>query len=173
MKLSITHDDFLRDYSMVTSGNFAVAANANRNKSLLMDLRQLRNFPHLIPPDDEGTCLPSCNCSDQGRKNSPDTIEDGSCGRAHSWYHGMTARGIVELPRAGDGLNSGSEDSWWERGEEDFECLVALVSELVATGYRNGAVVLQSVKSSVKMKPASNAGLVSCLSVELPEDEEP
>jgi len=173
IKLAITHDDFLRESSMGICGNFAVAANANSNKSLLMDLRQLRNFPHLIPPGDPEACLPSCSCWERGRKSSPDTTEGGSCGRARSWYHGMAARGIVELPRAGNGLNSGSEDSWWERGEEDFACRVALASGLVAAGYRNGAVVLQSVKSSVKMNPASNAGLVSCLSVELAEDEEP
>ncbi len=79
----------------------------------------------------------------------------------------------MELSRSGDGLNSDSEDSWWERGEEDFECRVALVSGLVVVGYLNGTVVLQSVKNNVKMNPVSNSGLVNCLSVELSEDEEP
>ena len=41
IKFSITHDDFLRDSSMGTCGNFEVTTNANSNKSLLMDLRQL------------------------------------------------------------------------------------------------------------------------------------
>ena len=79
----------------------------------------------------------------------------------------------MELSRAGDGLNSDSEDSWWERGEEDFECRIVLASGLVVAGYLNDTVVLQSVKSNVKMNPVSNAGLVNCLSVELDEDEEP
>jgi hypothetical protein len=177
IKPSITHDESIESYSessMGMCGNFAVAANANSNESLLMDLTQLKNFPHLIPPGDKEECGSSCGCRDRERRSSPDTTEGGLRGRARSWYHRMAARGIVELPRAdelpraGDGLNSDSEDSWTER-EEPFACRVALASGLVAAGYRNGAVVLQSVKSSVEMNPVSNAGLVSCLSVELDE----
>ena len=177
IKPSITHgydDECLSDSSMGMCGNFLVAANANSNQSLLMDLTHLKKFPHLIPPGDKEECGSSCSCGDRERRSSPNTTEGGSRGRARSWYHRMAARGIVqlpradELPRAGDGLNSDSKYSWTER-EEPFACRVALASGLVAAGYRNGAVVLQSVKSSVEMNPVSNAGLVSCLSVELEE----